>query len=198
MSLEFGCPPKFIHLYWVCHDGMRGSVSVEGRIPEPFPVVHGVKQGCGLLTEDCSYVISNIPTYERNSCKSRVTAECTFSSLLQKNSSNCHTSETMTQRPWSWCRHCVNFSSLVIAPVLATSGSTCTHCTFGCRPTSYNRSLFYSCKEVQFTHHSEKKRRYFVSAPKVNHISCCTWPLTLEWLLMTCKLTLCKYFVRYM
>ena len=45
---KFGCPPKFINLVRLFHDGMQARVKSHGKLSEPFPVTNGVKQGCVL------------------------------------------------------------------------------------------------------------------------------------------------------
>ena len=45
---RFGCPPKFLTMIRIFHDGMSARVSVGGTLSEAFEVTVGVKQGCVL------------------------------------------------------------------------------------------------------------------------------------------------------
>ena len=45
---KYGCPPKFVGMIQQLHDGMQAQVCVNGDVTDPFPVAHGVKQGCVL------------------------------------------------------------------------------------------------------------------------------------------------------
>lgn len=43
-----GCPEKFINIIRQLHDGMAGSVTIQGETTESFGITNGVKQGCVL------------------------------------------------------------------------------------------------------------------------------------------------------
>ena len=45
---HFGCPNTFTKIIREFHEGMQATVLVDGDLTEPFPVCHGVKQGCIL------------------------------------------------------------------------------------------------------------------------------------------------------
>ena len=45
---KYGCPPKFITIVRLLHDGMMARVQDDGNSSEPFLVSNGVKQGCVL------------------------------------------------------------------------------------------------------------------------------------------------------
>ena len=45
---RIGCPPKFISMIRLFHDGMTGQVLSHGNVTEAFAVSNGVKQGCVL------------------------------------------------------------------------------------------------------------------------------------------------------
>ena len=45
---KVGSPPILLDLIKSFHENMRASAQVDGMISEPFPIVHGVKQGCVL------------------------------------------------------------------------------------------------------------------------------------------------------
>lgn len=45
---KYGCPPKFITIVRLLHDGMKARVQDDGSQSEPFLVSNGVKQGCVL------------------------------------------------------------------------------------------------------------------------------------------------------
>ena len=45
---KYGCPPKFITIVHLLHDGMMTRVQDNGNSSEPFLVSNGVKQGCAL------------------------------------------------------------------------------------------------------------------------------------------------------
>ena len=45
---HFGCPNTFTKIIREFHEGMQATVLVDGDLKEPFPVCHGVKQGCIL------------------------------------------------------------------------------------------------------------------------------------------------------
>ena len=45
---RFGCPPKFISMIRLFHDGMTGKVLSNGNVTEAFAISNGVKQGCVL------------------------------------------------------------------------------------------------------------------------------------------------------
>ena len=46
---HFGCPNTFTMIIREFHEGMQATVLVDGDLTEPFPVCHGVKQGCILV-----------------------------------------------------------------------------------------------------------------------------------------------------
>ena len=45
---KYGCPPKFVTIVRLLHDGMMARVVDNGNPSEPFEVSNGVKQGCVL------------------------------------------------------------------------------------------------------------------------------------------------------
>ncbi|KAI8494032.1 hypothetical protein Bbelb_283790 [Branchiostoma belcheri] len=45
---RIGCPPKLLSIIKSFHDNMRSTVSFDGNMSEPFPILSGVKQGCVL------------------------------------------------------------------------------------------------------------------------------------------------------
>ena len=45
---HFGCSYTFTKIIREFHEGMQATVLVDGDSKEPFPVCHGVKQGCIL------------------------------------------------------------------------------------------------------------------------------------------------------
>lgn len=45
---RIGCPPKFISMIRLFHDGMTGQVLSSGNVTEAFAISNGVKQGCVL------------------------------------------------------------------------------------------------------------------------------------------------------
>ena len=45
---KIGCPPRLLSIIASFHNDMRGSVSYDGEISEPFLIKSGVKQGCVL------------------------------------------------------------------------------------------------------------------------------------------------------
>ena len=45
---RIGCPPKFISIIRLFHDGMTGHVLPSGNVPEAFAISNGLKQGCVL------------------------------------------------------------------------------------------------------------------------------------------------------
>ena len=45
---KLGCPPNFIRMACLFHDGMMARVINNGVMSEPFPVTNGVKQVCVL------------------------------------------------------------------------------------------------------------------------------------------------------
>ncbi|XP_051917827.1 uncharacterized protein LOC127598188 [Hippocampus zosterae] len=56
-----GCPPKFISLIRMFHDGMKGCVLTQGEMTPPFPVRTGVKQRCTVApTLFCLYIAALI------------------------------------------------------------------------------------------------------------------------------------------
>ena len=45
---RLGCPPKFISMIRLFHEGMTGQVLSHGNVTEAFAISNGVKQGCVL------------------------------------------------------------------------------------------------------------------------------------------------------
>ena len=45
---KYGCPPEFITIVCLLHDGMMARVQDDGNSSKPFLVSNGVKQGCVL------------------------------------------------------------------------------------------------------------------------------------------------------
>ena len=46
---KFGCSDRFILMVRQFHNGMQGHVFDDRESSAPFPVTHGVKQGCVLV-----------------------------------------------------------------------------------------------------------------------------------------------------
>ena len=46
--MKIGCPPKLLNIISSFHDDMKGTVSFDGEMSDPFPIKNGVKQGCVL------------------------------------------------------------------------------------------------------------------------------------------------------
>ena len=44
--MKIGCPPKLLNIISSFHDDMKGTVSFDGEMSDPFPIKNGVKQGC--------------------------------------------------------------------------------------------------------------------------------------------------------
>jgi hypothetical protein len=55
---RFGCPPAFVRMVRLFHEGMNARVSDQGELSDPFPVTNGVKQGCVLAPTLFSMVFS--------------------------------------------------------------------------------------------------------------------------------------------
>ena len=59
---KYGCPPKFITIVRLLHDGMMARVQDDGNSSEPFLVSNGVKQGCVLAPTLFSLMFSAMLT----------------------------------------------------------------------------------------------------------------------------------------
>ena len=59
---KYGCPPKFITIVRLLHDGMMARVQDDGNSSEPFLVSNGVKQGCVLAPALFSLMFSAMLT----------------------------------------------------------------------------------------------------------------------------------------
>ena len=59
---KHGCPPKFITIIRLLHDGMLARVQDDGNSSEPFLVSNGVKQGCVLAPTLFSLMFSAMLT----------------------------------------------------------------------------------------------------------------------------------------
>ena len=59
---KYGCPPKFITIVRLLHDGMMARVQDDGNASEPFLVSNGVKQGCVLAPTLFSLMFSAMLT----------------------------------------------------------------------------------------------------------------------------------------
>ena len=59
---KYGCPPKFISIIRLLHDGMMARVQDDGNSSEPFLVSNGVKQGCVLAPTLFSLMFSAMLT----------------------------------------------------------------------------------------------------------------------------------------
>ena len=57
---KLGCPPNFIRMVRLFHDGMMARVIHDGVVSEPFPVTNGVKQGCVLAPTLFSLLFSEM------------------------------------------------------------------------------------------------------------------------------------------
>ena len=45
---KIGCPPKLLNILKSFHNNMKGIVTYDGSVSEPFDIKSGVKQGCVL------------------------------------------------------------------------------------------------------------------------------------------------------
>ena len=59
---KYGCPPKFITIVHLLHDGMMARFQNDGNSSEPFLVSNGVKQGCVLAPTLFSLMFSAMLT----------------------------------------------------------------------------------------------------------------------------------------
>jgi len=59
---KYGCPPKFVTIVRLLHDGMMARVQDDGSVSEPFLVSNGVKQGCVLAPTLFSMMFSAMLT----------------------------------------------------------------------------------------------------------------------------------------
>ena len=59
---KFGCPPRYIAIVRQFHDGMQARFQNDGEYSEPFPVTHGVKQGCVMAPTLFSMIFSAMLT----------------------------------------------------------------------------------------------------------------------------------------
>ena len=55
---KIGCPPKLHSIIESCNTDMRSTVSYNGAISDPFPIISGVKEGCMLAPP---YLVSSFP-----------------------------------------------------------------------------------------------------------------------------------------
>ena len=59
---KYGCPPKFITIVRLVHDGMMTRVQDDGNASEPFLVSNAMKQGCVLAPTLFSLMFSAMLT----------------------------------------------------------------------------------------------------------------------------------------
>ena len=79
---KFGCLAKFIAVVRQFHDGMLARVQNDSEFSDPFPVTHGVKQGCVLASTLFSMMFSAMLTDAFQDCDNGIPMRYRFDGKL--------------------------------------------------------------------------------------------------------------------